>query len=67
MLGSSEGLSLNLVGHVADEKSFPPFKIDIFWAMVNSVADLVHTRFLAPLAASTIEPKYSDATHTMYV
>jgi len=46
MLSSFEELGLNWLAHVVDEKPAPPFKIDILWAMGDSIPDLVPTRFL---------------------
>ncbi len=53
---SFEEVSLNWLAHVADEKSIPSLKIDILWAMGDSIPDLVPTRFLAPMARLKFRP-----------
>ncbi len=40
-LSSFEELSLNWLAHVVDEKPSLPFKINILWAMGDSIPDLV--------------------------
>jgi hypothetical protein len=46
ILSSSKELSFHWLAHVIDEKSIPPFKIDIFWAIGESIPDYVPTWFL---------------------
>ena len=50
VLTSSEEPTQNRLAHLLDEKSIPPFKIDVLWTMEDSipysVPTLFHTQFL---------------------